>query len=137
MPRPRSSTLPETIGASLLAFSTLAAKVIFDPATAVFNDVCRTVMEDTCAWDAASDGCGRAEQRPRFQRIKQPARVHGDPDGASPGPVAAQSKTSSPHGLIDINLNCIRAITCAVAFEMDLDRVVEKRSSDPGRARAS
>ena len=46
-------TLPEEIGASFAAFSTLAVNVTFAPVTAVGNDVCKLVMEATFAWDAA------------------------------------------------------------------------------------
>ena len=48
-------TLPEVIGASVLAFSTVAVKVTFDPVIAVLNDDWRAVIEVIFAWVAASE----------------------------------------------------------------------------------
>ncbi len=87
-------TLPEVIGASLAASSTLAVKVTFAPVTAVSNDVCKTVMEDTFAWDSAGEAPAPLS-RIRPSRDSRSYRAAPGVD-ADPDPEGAPNTTSLP-----------------------------------------
>ena len=118
-------TLPEVIGASVLAFSTVAVKVTFDPVIAVFNDDWRTVIEVILAWAAASDAADPLSMVRSSSDSRTSARAPGD--DASPEPRGAQSTASIPHWLPAASRHEQQA--AAITGETPVRRLRRRKSS--------